>query len=83
MAHGTRSKEPNDGERNDSDMRSPLQNPPGFKALCSQLTKLEITVITLIYSEGMSVREAARILRLGVGGVKVILWRVTERFCND
>jgi DNA-directed RNA polymerase specialized sigma subunit len=83
MANRPRTQEQDDGERSDWQMRQALQNSSGTRALRSKLTKLEKTVITLIYSEGMTVRETASILRLGAGGVKTILWRVTERFCND
>lgn len=83
MADQTRKGKQDDGQRSDLSTRQARQDSPRVRALRSSLTKLELKVITCVYFEGLTVKETAFVLRIGEGGVKKILWNVTDRFCYE
>ena len=83
MADGLRSQQEDDSGRGDWETRQTRQSSRSFRALRSFLSILELNVITCVYVEGLTVKETALVLRIGECGVKSMLWRITERFCDD
>lgn len=79
MADDLRTRKAHDRDRGAGQNGAAHEIDGGFRVVDVNVTNLEKLVLCMIYHEMLTVAETALVLSISQGGVKKILWRVTDR----